>query len=134
MTTKYNDGKITPTVFVSGDWELVGEPYDRYENAYAAALLGHPWNGFAAPAFNREVATAFMDRQAALAKANPDIDWEHFVWDGDVIVRTSDSFPDEEPERIEPTDLDGEPVWWLDLGYTWGTVEEDFAVVHRHGE
>jgi hypothetical protein len=134
MSTKHTvTDSVSDDVFVSGDWELVGEPYDRYETAYHAAALGPTWNGWATPLFTCEVAEKVIARQDALAKAAQSTDWDHFTWDGDVLVGTSDSYPDEEPTRDEGVLVDGVRLYTVGDGWCWQSTE-DFPVVNKISE
>lgn len=88
------------------------------------------WNGFVAyPEFDR----AAVEKMAALFASEGD---EQIEWDGDTVILHSPEYaddPDYEPERIEPTVIDGVQRWDIG-GCRWTWTEVDCTCAHGPGE
>lgn len=79
------------------------------------------WNGFVAyPLFDQPTVERIIEwckREGA-----PD----QIEWDGSVVLLSSTDYPDDPPERIEPTDTPLGPRWCVGgCSWTWSEVRDE---------
>lgn len=103
----------------NGDWRA--EDAAPMEGYLVDALR---WGSGVVPVVNLAQLDVLLHEQAAII-ADPVSGAEQDVLalEGLVLVHSRPAYEDDEPERHEPVEIDGEPHWILNLGWTFYEVD-----------